>query len=342
MKSAKITHTIVLVLDETNTLSFAAAVDPLRAANRQAGRTVFEWQFATPTDQDVRLTSGLSVAANPLHKIMNCDLLIVVAGFNLDMQTTPQLRASLRRLAARADQVAGVDGGPWVMAQSGILDGHLATMHWEDLDRFRKRFDRVTTLDARFVDSGTRLTSGGAAPALEMMLHLISQRYGAALSDRVAGGFIFDEARPAARPQIRQSPLRGHSAITARAQDLMQTHLEDPICVKGIARRLGISLRGLQLQFRTRLGTTPQSHYLALRLAEADRLVTQTALPLQDVALITGFNSQSSFARAYRQKFGISARRRRSELATPNTTFNMASDVGDAPRQFPPIPLRSE
>lgn len=337
MKHAKIIQTIILVLDETNTLSFAAAVDPMRAANRQAGLPVFNWQFATPSDQDVTLTSGLSVPSAPLHQFPACDLLIIVAGFNVEPQVTPRLRASLRRLAKSARQIAGVDGGPWVMAQSGLLDGHLATTHWEDLDRFGQLFDAVTTVDARFVDDDTRLTSGGAAPAIEMMLHLIARYHGTSLSDRVAGSFIYDAARPPTRPQIRHVARKDHSSVTARAQDIMQRNLEPPVPVATIARRLGLSLRALQLQFQKRLGTTPQSHYLSLRLAEADRLVTQTSLPLQDVALITGFGSQSGFARAYRQRFNMSARQRRSDLAVVST----ASDVVDVLRQSPPKPLRS-
>ncbi|WP_299739368.1 GlxA family transcriptional regulator [uncultured Roseobacter sp.] len=330
MKSAEKLHTIVLVLDETNTLSFAAAVDPLRAANRQAGRNLFDWQFATPENRDVSLTSGLIIPAAPLHDVTTCDVLIVVAGFNLHAQSTPRLRSSLRRLAARAARVAGIDGGPWIMAQAGVLDGHRATTHWEDLDAFAQRFTAVTCVDARFVDSGSRLTSGGAAPALEMMLHLIAQHHGAALAERVASSFIYDAAPTPARPQGRQRPRAHNAPLTARAQDMMQANLEDPITIKVIARRLGVSLRALQLQFQASLRTTPQAYYLGLRLGEADRLVTQTALPLQDVALITGFASQSSFARAYRQRFGVSARQRRSDLAT----FNRASDAGGGRRQY--------
>ncbi|WP_299961621.1 GlxA family transcriptional regulator [uncultured Roseobacter sp.] len=329
MKSAHLMRTTVLVLEETNTLTFAAAVDPLRAANRHAGHPVFDWQFATPTDRDVTLTSGLVVPAAALNRAPPCDLLIVVAGFDPDAKTTPALCASLRRLAATARIVAGIDGGPWVMARAGLLDGYKATTHWEDLPEFTQQFPDVITLDARFVESGPRMTSGGAAPAIEMMLHLIAMQNGAALADRVAGSFIYDVSSTPTRPQGRQQLGMRHSPVIARAHDIMQAHLEDPLAIAAIAQELGVSLRALQLQFRTRLDRTPQAHYLGLRLAEADRLVTQTALPLQDVALRTGFGSQSSFARAYRHHFETSARQRRRSMGG----INRASDAGDVPRR---------
>ena len=297
----------VLVLDSTNTLSFAAAVDPMRAANRHAGRQLFDWRFATPTTAPVHLTSGLSIPASPISDIARCDLLLVVASFRVEEQATPRLMSSLRRLARGEAVVAGIDGGPWVMARAGLLDEVPATTHWEDLDKFASTFPAVSTQNARFVSNGTRLTSGGAAPALEMMLNFIRDRHGASLAGKVAGSFIYDPGPGLSRPQSRAVGLP-HNAVTARAHGLMEAHLDQPLRLSDIARRLGLTPRALQMHFADRLRTTPQLHYLGLRLNEAERLVTQTDQSLQDIALSTGFNSQSSFSRAFRSQFGTSAR----------------------------------
>ncbi|MGC1495867.1 MAG: helix-turn-helix domain-containing protein [Sulfitobacter sp.] len=307
-KSAKIktTQVTLLVLDGSNTLSFAAAVDPLRAANRQSGRPLYEWHFATPREDAVTLTSGVKIPAAPIHKLTQTDLLLIVAGFDLEAQSTPALSASIRRLASAGTPVAGIDGGPWVMARAGILDGHEATCHWEDMQAFAQNFPLVHLVNTRFQISEGRLTSAGAAPALEMMLHLIREGHGGRLAAKIAATFIYDLATPPARPQSRQTALR-HNALTARTHAMMEAALDAPLPINALAKRLGISPRALQTQFKSRLGVTPQAHYLSLRLVEAERLVTQTTLPLQDVALATGFGSQASFARAFRAAFGKSA-----------------------------------
>ncbi|WP_238936043.1 GlxA family transcriptional regulator [Sulfitobacter mediterraneus] len=304
MKSGKITHTTLLVLDDCNTLTFAAAVDPLRAANRQAGRILFDWQFATPGAAPVTLTSGVTIPAAPLQKVTRTDLLIIVAGFDLEAQSTPALTASLRRLDGQGSVIAGIDGGPWVMAMAGLLDHHRATTHWEDLERFTERFPLIDVANSRFEISGSRLTCAGAAPAIEMMLDLIGRQHGTTLAQRIAGTFIYDPAPP--RPQSRGIDPR-HNAVTAKAQQLMEAALDDPLPVAQLAKRLGLSQRALQLQFQNRLGRSPQAHYLHLRLSEAERLVRQTHLSLQNVALATGFASQASFARAFRAQFAMSA-----------------------------------
>ena len=304
MKSGKITQTTLLVLDDCNTLTFAAAVDPLRAANRQAGRALFDWQFATPEATPVTLTSGVVIPAAPLQKVTRTDLLIIVAGFDLEAQSTPALTASLRRLDSQGSVIAGIDGGPWVMAMAGLLDHHRATTHWEDLPSFTERFPLIDVINSRFEISGSRLTCAGAAPAIEMMLDLIGRRHGPALAQKIAGTFIYDPAPP--MPQSRGIDPR-HNAVTAKAQQLMEAALDDPVPIARLAQRMGLSQRALQLQFQSRLGRSPQAHYLQLRLSEAERLVRQTHHSLQNIALATGFASQASFARAFRERFRISA-----------------------------------
>lgn len=300
--------TAVLVLDDCNTLSFAAVVDPMRATNRMAGRRLFDWHYFTATGVPATLTSAITVPGTALARLDKCDLLLVVAGFGLQHHATPPLLASLRRIAATGATLAGIDGGPWLLADAGLLDGHRATTHWEDLDAFATRFPAITTLRDRFHIDGARMTSGGALPAIDMMLHLIGARYGAQLSARVAGAFIHDTAPNPARAQTRTGPNPGHNAITARASALMEQSLDAPLTLVQIARRCATSPRALQAQFRARLHTSPQTHYLHLRLTEALRLVTDTDLSLMDVALATGFASQSSFSRAFRAAHGCAAR----------------------------------
>ncbi|WP_109467368.1 GlxA family transcriptional regulator [Albibacillus kandeliae] len=302
----------VLVLDDCNTLSFAAGVDPMRAANRLGPGRPFDWSYVTATEQPARLTSGLAVPGTPIARLEGCDLMLVIAGFNLDRHGTPALLASLRRLAARGTTIAGIDGGPWLLAKAGLLDGYRATTHWEDLDGFAANFPSIEVLHDRYHVDRDRMTSGGATPAIDMMLHLIAARCGERLATRVAGVFIYDSAPDPARAQRRAARAPRHSPLTARAHALMEEHLETPLTLAEIARRTGTSPRSLQAQFRSRLGATAQAHYLALRLAEAQRLVTDTAMSLTDIGLATGFASQSSFSRAFRAAYGRSAREVRS------------------------------
>ena len=84
-----------------------------------------------------------------------------------------------------------------------------------------------------------------------------------------------------------------------------------PLSTQALAKRAGVSVRRLEMLFQAALGTSPGAYYAGLRLLAARRLVTDTALPLGEVALRTGFSSLSAFSRAFRRETGTSAREAR-------------------------------
>ncbi len=301
-------NTALLVLDDCNTLSFAAAVDPMRAANRRAGQALFKWSFFTATGASAQLTSGLTIDGPPISKLEHCDLLMVIAGFRLEEHATPRLLSSLRRIASQGTTLAGIDGGPWLLARAGLLDGQIATTHWEDLEDFATRFPHVNTRRDRFCISGKFATSGGAAPCIDMMLHLIRSRFGADLARRVSSAFLYDpesahRQSPSSAPRdVRRNPL------LARALERMEETIDTPLAIAQIAAHVGLSPRALEIRFKTHLDQSPKSTYLQIRLDEALRLATDTSLPVLDIAIATGFSSPASFARAFKSRHGHSVR----------------------------------
>ncbi len=299
----------ILVMADCNAFSLAACVDPLRAANRRAGRTLFTWAFLSDAGGPVALTAGFDVATAPLTDRAAYDVLMIVAGFRLEAQATPDLLNRLRRLAPQLRALGGVDGGSWFLARAGLLDGHAATTHWEDLETFANRFPAIEVRRDRYVISGRMLTTGGAAPCLDMMLELIRARHGAELALRVAGAFLYEPLHAATVPQQAVSAAqiaRGDPAL-GRAIALMESHLEQPPAIAAIARSIGLSQRRLEMLFAQRLHTSPGRFFLDLRLDEARRMVTDTRLSMQEIALRCGFSSQMAFARAFRARFAGTA-----------------------------------
>jgi transcriptional regulator GlxA family with amidase domain len=303
----------ILVMAEANALALAACVDPLRAANRRAGRVLYRWRFVSPAGGPVPLTAGFTIATEALSARPGDDVLAIVAGFRLEEQATPALRTRLRQLAPGLRAMIGIDGGSWFLAWAGLLDGHAATVHWEDLEAFAARFPGIEVRADRYVVSGRRVTTGGAAPCLDMMLELIRARQGAELAMRVAGALVYQPTEAAGAPQraVPAARLARSDPALGRAIAAMEAGLEDPPAIAAIARAIGLSPRRLEMIFAERLGTSPGRFFRDLRLDEARRMVTDTGLPLHEIALRCGFSGQAAFARAFRARFATSASRLR-------------------------------
>jgi AraC family transcriptional regulator len=94
---------------------------------------------------------------------------------------------------------------------------------------------------------------------------------------------------------------RHHAAAGARLSLGVQERVEDFVRAN-LARRLSVSdlasitelSRGrFTRAFRQTFGSAPHQYILALRLAEAERVLTQTHLPISEIATLCGFASQS-------------------------------------------------
>lgn len=297
----------VLVLEQSNTLSLAAAVDPMRACNRRAAQALFSWEFLTDQGQNICLTSGLTLKGQDPRNFSG-DVLILVAGFDLEKFTTSTLTSTLRRVASSGTCIIGVDGGSWVMAHAGLLDDHRATCHWEDLERFARRFPAVNLVPDRYSICGPFVTTGGASPCIDLMLHLISVRHGKALSERVAAAFIYESVHAGEAPQQMIATKRisiKHPRI-ARILKQMENLIDSPPNIKALAEANGMSLRKLELEFKVATGRAPGAYFLDLRLSEARRLAIDSAQSVQEISLACGFSSQASLAHAFRNAFGQS------------------------------------
>ena len=151
-------------------------------------------------------------------------------------------------MARRGVPLGGVEAGAWALALAGLLSGRRATTHWEDLEEFAARFPDIDVRPDRFVVDGPRFTTGGASPALDMMLNLIRARQGYALALDVASIFIYDQSRAAEDPQpmVSLGRLGWHEPRVSAAIRLMEERVERPLAIPAIARRAGVGARTLE------------------------------------------------------------------------------------------------
>ncbi len=84
------------------------------------------------------------------------------------------------------------------------------------------------------------------------------------------------------------------------------THLAEPVNLSQLARALHVSPRHLARLCRLLLGQSPRQYVLALKLAEAKRLLLTTHLTVAEVAARVGIQDPYYFSRLFRQKVGQS------------------------------------
>lgn len=104
----------------------------------------------------------------------------------------------------------------------------------------------------------------------------------------------------------RHATQREHanSADVAKARACIAAHLDQPLSIAQLAMLCDVHPARLVRAFRRELGMGPGEYQRALRLQHALHLVSETDMPLGDVALACGFCDQSHFSRAFKATYG--------------------------------------
>ncbi|GHO61166.1 AraC family transcriptional regulator [Ktedonobacter sp. SOSP1-52] len=108
--------------------------------------------------------------------------------------------------------------------------------------------------------------------------------------------------------RVRQTPPGLTSRQMRQVMDYLLTHLHEQLSLETLAQQVGFSAYHFAILFRQTTGETPHQFVLSKRLEEAQRLLRETDLPLSQVALSVGFQSQSHFTHVFRNRLGETPR----------------------------------
>jgi transcriptional regulator GlxA family with amidase domain len=89
-----------------------------------------------------------------------------------------------------------------------------------------------------------------------------------------------------------------------RAKDLMDRRYAEPLDVATLAREACASEAHFARSFKRAFGETPHRYLTRRRIERAQELLRATDRPLTEMALDVGFDTPSSFSRAFRQITG--------------------------------------
>lgn len=234
------------------------------------------------------------------------DLVIAVGSKLLDTltaspawhDTAAWLRETLGDGRNAGVQVAAVCTGAFLLGAAGLLDGRLCTTHHAHIRRLRARHPEASVIDNRvFVRDGNVWTSAGVASGIDLALRLVANAYGDDAAIAVARDNVVPFRRFGADPQLDpQFSARSHgNPLVHAVQDAISRDLEANVADPRFAQRFAVSVRHLSRLFHEETGLTPKQYQLTLRMARARKLLAASTLPVEEIALKSGFASVQAF-----------------------------------------------
>ncbi|MBS1029062.1 GlxA family transcriptional regulator [Gluconobacter albidus] len=254
----------------------------------------------------VRSSSGMAIETVPLAAAGSFDTLVVVGGEgHRQAMNCPKLQAFIRYQATTARRICSVCTGAFLLAAAGMLDGRRVTTHWQQAATLKALFPEVmVSADAIHVHDGPVWTSAGISAGIDMALALVTEDLGTEVGHRTAQQMVVFYHRPGGQSQF--SVLLEMGSTQERFAELLgwiRSNLKQRLTVDILASQAGMSPRNFSRSFRAAVGMSPARAVEKLRLEAARERVERSTLPIEAIAVMTGFHDPERMRRAFLREF---------------------------------------
>ena len=96
--------------------------------------------------------------------------------------------------------------------------------------------------------------------------------------------------------------------VLRRVCDHIDDNIEQRISIEALAQLANLSVCYFVRAFKQSVGVTPHNYLIQRRVERTSELLSETKLPLSEIALAAGFADQSHCSRRFRQHVGMSPR----------------------------------
>jgi transcriptional regulator GlxA family with amidase domain len=185
----------LLLFPDVEVLDFAGPFEVFSVAAQAREPAAFKVVTVALNDAPLDAVGGLTVVPDyALENAPQADILLIPGGNGSRRAMRDQRILEWVAAQARgAEIVASICTGALILGKLGLLDGLRATTHWTAIDELKSVSDKINVQpQARFIDNGKYLTSGGITAGIDMSLYLVKRLTDQALVDMVIAEMEYD------------------------------------------------------------------------------------------------------------------------------------------------------
>lgn len=305
-RSHRIKNYYFLILPKLTMLAFSSAVEPLRLANITAGRQIYRWKVLSQDGKAVVCSNGININVDGgLEMIKHPSSLIICSGLDGYQAATSHTLNAIRVHYRKGGRIGGICTGAYSLARAGLLKNKKFTLHWDNKPAFAEYFPELEISQQIYENDAGIFTCGGGIAVTDMMLTIIDRDHGVDVANKVSDLCLRGTRRQQSFAQ--KSPIS--ASINSRNVRLinivqyMQDNIEEPLSFDELAELGHISKRQIERLFKRYMGVSPSRYYKSMRLDVGRSLLSETNMPVTEIAMACGFGSASSFSKSFKERF---------------------------------------
>ncbi|MGH8051739.1 MAG: GlxA family transcriptional regulator [Arenimonas sp.] len=209
----------------------------------------------------------------------------------------------LRSMHLRGVPIVTACCGGFLLAESGLLDGHEATTSWWLDAAFRKRYPNVQLdVEKMIVEDGMITTTGASTAIYTFILQLLAKRVDESLAQLTGRMMLIDSERASQAPYISLALTeRPRHSLSEKAERFIQQQLHREMSVSELAEHCDTSERSLLRHFRQHYNASPIGHIQHLRVERAKALLETTLMSFDEIVERCGYRDSASFRKLFKR-----------------------------------------
>ncbi len=214
----------------------------------------------------------------------------------------------LCRQHQKGAEIASLCSGSFLLAETGLLDGKIATTHWFVKDEFHKRYPQVDLKAERLITEENGLyCSGGGTSGLDLCLYIIEKYHGHEAVLLLSKFLVMDRNRSSQIPYSIFNAQKNHQDTDIiEAQKWIEKHYFKSIFLDDVASKVGMSLRNFKRRFKKATGDSPLVYLQRLRVEAAKSALTKKSSPIETIANKVGYEDIAFFRKIFIRYVGES------------------------------------
>jgi transcriptional regulator GlxA family with amidase domain len=313
-----------------------ALVDLLPGA---AARSPFHVEIVGEEVGPLVLASGVPIQVQRSIDTLETTDIVIVPSVLLhgpwQKQRYPRLVTWLHEMHARGAVLCSACSGVFLLAETGLFDGHDATVHYGYAQALTAAYPSLKVHPERVLviaGIGDGLVSSGASTTWhDLMLYLIARYAGATTAQDVARLFALQWHQDGLTPYMVFQGKSDHGdGEILSAQEWLKTHFAVANPVEEMIKLSKLAERTFKRRFVAATGLPPIAYVQQLRIEDAKRRLERTDASIEEISYQVGYEDAAFFRRLFRRTTDLApgAYRKRfciPEFARPRTAASRSA-----------------
>jgi transcriptional regulator GlxA family with amidase domain len=270
----------------------------------------FDVTIVSADGQPIRCTNNVFIQPHcGIEAVRHTDLILIASATYIEqiLQKHPQLVPWIRRHYNRGAHVASICTGVFLLAETGLLDGKSATLHWGFAQMFRQKYPQVNLKpDQMFIDQGRLYCSAGVNAGMDLSLYLVEKFCGRQIAVQAAKSMVLDLGRKLQTPYSSYLLAKDHGdPLVIKTQEWIEQHYIQSIDYNRLAEKFRTSRRTLERRFKKSTGVSPLGYLQQLRVETAKRLLEEGGKSFNDIMYAVGYEDLPFFRKVFVKLTGL-------------------------------------